>query len=115
MEDSLFKSYGRILGTEFSSITHTGIRYFHKNYGAKGLKVLGINIGLNDSEDKTARYIKKHGIDYAIAFDKESVISRKSQIMGVPTVMLIDKWGVIKYRANRIPPNFDQILSQVLK
>jgi peroxiredoxin len=91
------------------------IKALNEVYGPKGLRVLGINAGVNDSMEKTERYIKAFHVSYPIVFDKDSVITKSFGVSGVPTVFLIDKTGTIKYRGNIVPDNIVDMLEQARK
>lgn len=64
---------------------------------SKKLKILAINIGIRDSLEQIRRYERRHGITYTILYDKGSTISQRYNIMGVPTYILIDPQGIIRY------------------
>lgn len=61
------------------------------------LKVLAINIGVRDSVERATQYKRRYGITYTILYDKGSAVSRRYNIRGVPTYILIDPQGVIRY------------------
>ena len=59
---------------------------------------LAINAGINDSIGKVKRYQKKYPMNYPIAFDEGSKVTKLFKIMGTPTQIIIDINGTIRYR-----------------
>ncbi len=75
----------------------------YETFTPMGLEVLSINAGFNDSLDKAKRYVKKYRMPYPVGFDTGSTISNAYEIRGVPTVMIIDRQGVIQYMNYTVP------------
>ena len=57
------------------------------------LRVVGISD--EDAGDITA-YVKAHGVDYTIARDADDVITGHYLVTGLPTLVMIDKAGVVR-------------------
>jgi peroxiredoxin len=84
------------------------------NYGSKGLVMLAINPGVNDSIKRIEQFVKNHGAAYPIAFDEGSTIARGFGIFGAPTYFLVDKSGVVRYRGNELPEEIEKLLDSSL-
>lgn len=67
-----------------------------KSYSGR-LKILAINIGVRDSVEQIRRYKTRYGITYTILYDKRSTVSQRYNIKGVPTYILIDPQGIMRY------------------
>jgi cytochrome c biogenesis protein CcmG/thiol:disulfide interchange protein DsbE len=78
--------------------------------GQRGVLVIGINVGVNDSARRVEAYRKKHGLTYPIVYDKESRFTRFYGVITVPTNFLIDRKGVVRYRGVRLPANLETLL-----
>lgn len=72
-------------------------------YGPKGLAVLAINVGSNDSPDKAAKFRDRHQMAYPVAFDQGSRVTRAFGVFGIPTILLVDRQGGIIYRGVTAP------------
>ncbi|BCR04720.1 hypothetical protein DESUT3_17890 [Desulfuromonas versatilis] len=83
--------------------------------GPKGLKILAINAGVNDSVERARAYREKHDIAYPLAFDHEFEVSAAVGIWGVPTVLLVDVDGVVRYRQPLLPKDMEQWLARLGK
>lgn len=74
----------------------------NSNYKNKGLKILAIDIG--ESKKKVESFIKQEGIDYTVLLDTDNKVAGQYRVMGIPTNILLDKEGSIKYRGTSAPP-----------
>jgi peroxiredoxin len=90
------------------------INDIYRSLKDKNIELLAINVGVNDSIDKIKRYVKKYKINYPVAFDKDSEVSREFKISGVPTIIIVDKSGTIKYRSYRLPENLENNFHKIL-
>mgnify|MGYP001581270773 CR=1 FL=1 len=73
-------------------------------YESKGVRVLGINI--KDSIARTEGGIKEFGIRYAVARDADANITRSYKVAGTPTIIFLDRKGVVRYFANELPEDY---------
>ena len=64
----------------------------------KGMLFLGVNVGVNDSEKKIRRYAEKYNMQYPLYFDKGSELTKQFTVKGTPTVIIVDKSGIVRYR-----------------
>jgi thiol-disulfide isomerase/thioredoxin len=62
-------------------------------YGAQGLSVLGVST--EDAQD-VARYAQQMAIRYAVAVDKNAATTRSYGVFSLPTLVVIDKRGVVR-------------------
>ncbi|NJM53669.1 MAG: TlpA family protein disulfide reductase [Blastocatellia bacterium] len=81
-------------------------------FEAKGVKVVGINIG--ESEARIAEGIKDFGIKYAVAKDKDTSVAKNYKIIGTPTVVFLDKKGAVQYFGNELPKDYATRLNTAL-
>jgi peroxiredoxin len=81
-------------------------------YGARGVRVLGINI--QDSEARTAGGVREFGIKYAVARDSDAKIAKLYKVQGTPTVIFLDKQGVVRYNGNELPKDYAAQLDALL-
>ncbi len=84
------------------------LKEIYAAFKPRGLDLLAVNVGVNDSLERTNRYMKKYDIAYPVSFDEGSAVTRRFKILGTPTVIIIDKSGVVRYRASRVPDDLEQ-------
>jgi cytochrome c biogenesis protein CcmG, thiol:disulfide interchange protein DsbE len=73
-------------------------------YQTKGVRVLGINIG--EGEARVNEGIKDFGIKYDVARDAEARVAKTYKVVGTPTVVFLDKKGVVRYFGNELPKDY---------
>jgi len=81
-------------------------------YAGKGVRVLGINI--KDSVARTESSIKEFGIKFTVARDANGVVARAYRVMGTPTVVFLDRKGVVRYYGNELPNDYALRLNDIL-
>ena len=79
-----------------------------EKFGPRGLVVLAVNTGLNDSEGKARAYWKKSGYVFPTGYDSTFEIGKALRVPGVPTVFLVDSAGVVRYKQTAIPENMEE-------
>jgi peroxiredoxin len=73
-------------------------------YGGKGVRVLGINV--KDSLAGAEAGVKEFGIRYPVARDPDARVARAYSVRGTPTVIFLDRRGVVRYFANELPHDY---------
>lgn len=90
------------------------LKEIYSTFKPRGMDFLAINVGINDSQKKVVRYVKKYGIDYPVAFDSGSKITKLYGVMGTPTIMIVDRSGFVKFKGAVVPDDlgdhFDNLL-----
>ena len=64
-------------------------------YAARGLRVVGISS--DDDDGDIARYAAAHQIAFAVARDDGDKIATAYRVAALPTLVVIDKQGVVRY------------------
>ncbi len=90
------------------------INKLHKQLKPKGMEILAVDVGINDSEAKVKRYIEKYDLSYPVAFDKGAEITKKFNVQGTPTVIILDKNGIVRYRGAHIPKDLKAHYAQLI-
>ncbi len=83
------------------------VQSIYNNFKDKGLQVLAVNVSINDSEKRTKRFIKKYKMNYPVAFDTNSKVTKEYGVMGTPTIMIIDSKGIIRYKSAQLPDDLE--------
>jgi len=84
-----------------------------EKFAPRRLTVLAINTGLNDSENKARAYWQKHGYTFPVAYDHSFQLGESFKVMGVPTVILVDAQGVVRYNQTTLPLDLEERVSQL--
>jgi peroxiredoxin len=98
-----------IFSTTWCPTCRTEIPHYkkiHETYGGRGLVVA--NIDIQETRDKVSRFTEKHQLPYRVLLDETGRVSEAYRIVGVPTMILIDREGRI---LSRQYPAIDGLLS----
>jgi peroxiredoxin len=76
----------------------------YEKYAKRGLEVIYIDI--NEPAEKVARFAKSNSFPYRVLLDRDGNVANNYNIVGVPTLVLIDKSGnviTISHRTSDLP------------
>ena len=89
------------------------INQLAEKYQSRGMDFIAVNVGFNDSLERAKAFIQKTGMTYPAFFDGTETLAEKYRLQGVPTVIIADKQGIIRYRNFIVPEiseaNFAQL------
>ena len=74
------------------------LNQYHEKYENDNFKVLMINTDTPRSLGKVRGFIKSQNYSFNVGMDPNKVLSKKLNGMIMPTLILVDKGGVIKWR-----------------
>ncbi|WP_105167159.1 TlpA disulfide reductase family protein [Pseudoalteromonas sp. T1lg23B] len=78
------------------------------------LTVVSINIGLNQSEELVKRFLDKHHYQVDTLFDHDGSLTRRFNVIGTPTHLLLDEQGNEIYRSALLDESLKRALSAYL-
>ncbi len=102
-----------IFSTTWCSFCKAEIPHFkslHATYVKQGLEV--VNIDIQEPKEKVARFASQNQLPYRVLLDEDGAVSGVYDIRGVPTMILVDKNGMIACRQCR---SVDTVLSSMMK
>ncbi|MBI5749870.1 MAG: TlpA family protein disulfide reductase [Nitrospinae bacterium] len=91
------------------------LKEIYSQFQSKGLTMLAINVGINDSAKKAALYKEKHSLPYPVLFDNDSLVTKLYNVIGTPTMVIIDKKGIIRYRSSATPDDLDRHFDRLIE
>ena len=80
-----------------------------REYGDKGFVIF--NIDIQEPGKKVRSYATRHGIDYRVLLDEKAETATAYEVMGVPSLILVDRDGTIVCRQCR---SLDRLLEDLL-
>lgn len=75
-----------------------------------GVELLAIDSG--EPKERVVRYLNNRKIEFPVLLDTDSRVSYAYNVIGIPTLVLVDAQGKIKFQGNSLPEDFIQILTQ---
>lgn len=82
-------------------------------YEPQGVRVVGINI--QDSAARTEGGVKDFGIRYRVVRDPDAGVTRRYKVAGTPTIVFLDRNGVVRYFGNELPGDYPARLAALLE
>ena len=89
------------------------LAYLEKSYvdiKKNGVELLAIDSG--EPRERVARYLNNRKIEFPVLLDTDSKVSYAYNVIGIPTLVLVDAQGKIKFQGNNLPEDYLKILSQ---
>ncbi len=91
------------------------IEKISKKYKAQGLQVIGADVqDDNVSKDVFAKTVKRIGVTYPIARKADNLFT-KLDVPGLPTLILVDKTGTIRYYVSGFDEKEEAALTQKIE
>ena len=69
-------------------------------------------IDSGEPRERVARYLNNRKIEFPVLLDTDSKVSYAYNVIGIPTLVLVDAQGKIKFQGNNLPEDYLKILSQ---
>jgi peroxiredoxin len=90
------------------------LKDLHKEFGPKGLNLLAVAVAFRESRDDVLRFQKDYELPYPVLWDEENKVSEMYGVAGIPTVILVDPDGVIRYRQHFLDDTFRTLVQSYL-
>lgn len=91
------------------------IKELYLKYAPKGVVFLAIAVGWRQTEDDVARFQMKYEIPYQILWDRDNEVSEKYYVQGIPTNIILDQDGVVRYRDFALTQRAEELLKSMVK
>lgn len=85
------------------------LKKIYSAYSPKDLTFVSINPGVNDSLRKVRLFVEKYNLPYPVIYDKGGAISKTFGVNGVPTVIIVGRNDIVRYRGG-IPSDIDKLI-----
>lgn len=85
----------------------------HKKYQPLGFTVLGVNV--EEQTDKARGFLSNYPVDFPILLDKENEVSRQYKVIAMPTTVVVDRDGNMRYLHEGYKPGDEKKYRQMVK
>lgn len=85
----------------------------HNKYQALDFVVLGVNV--EEQTDLARSYISQRPVDFPILFDSSNTVSKLYQVVAMPSTVMIDRNGQMRYLHQGYTPGDEKKYAQMLK
>jgi len=86
----------------------------HRDYGPRGLKILAIAINYRENRQRVLNFAKDVSIPYTVLWDEYDKVSHTYLVRGIPTALLIDSKGIIRFRGFALNSTFKAALNKLM-
>lgn len=83
-----------------------------KDYAAKGVRYLAVN--LREEPAKISAFLKQAGLNIEVPLDKDGKVAGLYNVRGIPTMVIVDKEGVVRDVHVGATPNLEAELRKTL-
>lgn len=91
------------------------LRILHSKYAKEGLTVIGVTVDTEGTEQQVADFVREFKMDYPLWHDPAERISAQFAISGLPASFLIDRRGIIRWKATGAVQVSDTSLQQAIR
>ncbi len=91
------------------------INQLAEKYRSRGMDFVAVNVGFNDSVERARAFIKKTGMAYPSLFDSTGMIAEQYRLQGVPTIIIADKQGMIRFKNYGTPEITEAIFAKLME
>jgi len=102
-----------IFSTTWCTFCKAEIPHFkslYATYAQQGLEV--VNIDIQEPKEKVAKFASQNQLPYRVLLDEDGSVSGVYEIRGVPTMVLVDKKGMVACRQCR---TVESVLASMMK
>jgi len=90
------------------------LNIFNNHFKKNGFKVLAINTDTPKSMSKVKSYVRTKNFEFEVAVDPNSQVKKKMKVLQMPTTILVDKTGNVRYRhQGYLPGDEHDILKEI--
>ena len=91
------------------------LRAIHSAYKDRGLELIGVSVDADGSDDAIRDFTRDFKMDYAIWRDPNEGVNATFRMSGVPATFLIDRQGVLRWKATGVVEPGDTSLTNAIE
>lgn len=80
---------------------------FHQNQGRAGIEVIGVNVG--ETARRVEAFLSVRSVPFPIAVDRDQTLWQRFGVKAVPTLVLVDRDGEVRYFAHALPEDHTHV------
>jgi peroxiredoxin len=85
----------------------------HDKYKALGFTVLGINV--EEDSGKARKLLQEMSVSFPVLLDNESVVSKQYDVVAMPSTVLVDRDGNMRYLHKGYKPGLEDVYLQQIR
>ena len=85
----------------------------HDKYHALGFTVLGVNVEADTR--KARKLLQDLPVSFPVVFDSDSVVSKQYNVVAMPSTVLVDRDGIMRYLHKGYKPGLEDVYQQQVR
>ena len=85
----------------------------HDKYKALGFTVLGVNV--EQDSDEAKKLLKEMPVTFPVLFDNDSTVSKQYDVVAMPSTVLVDRDGKMRYLHKGYKPGEEEIYLEMVR
>jgi len=85
----------------------------HDKYRSLGFTVLGVNV--ESDTDKARKLLEDQPVSFPVVFDSDSVVSKQYDVVAMPSTVLVDRDGNMRYLHKGYKPGLEAVYQQQVR
>ena len=85
----------------------------HDKYKALGFTVLGVNV--EEDSSKARKLLQEMSVSFPVLLDNESVVSKQYDVVAMPSTVLVDRNGNMRYLHKGYKPGLEDVYLQQVR
>jgi peroxiredoxin len=85
----------------------------HDKYHALGFTVLGVNV--ESDSGKARKLLQELPVSFPVVFDDDSVVSKQYDVVAMPSTVLVDRDGNMRYLHKGYKPGLEDVYQQQVR
>ena len=85
----------------------------HEQYRDLGFTVLGVNV--EEDSRKARALLEEEPVSFPVLFDSNSVVSREYDVVAMPSTVLVDRNGKLRYLHKGYKPGLEAVYQQQVR
>jgi peroxiredoxin len=90
------------------------LKDLREKYASKGLEVISVGISYRQTRQAVVDFTAKNSLPYPVLWDADGKVSEAYQISSVPTNIVVDPEGVVRFRNNSVDPSLFDAIEKLL-
>jgi thiol-disulfide isomerase/thioredoxin len=87
------------------------LKELYVKYGTR-LNMLGVAVNFRQTQQDVATFGQANGIQYPLLWDADNTAADHYCVSGIPSLVLVDSQGIVRYRGNAISSTLVQMLDE---
>jgi thiol-disulfide isomerase/thioredoxin len=85
----------------------------YNQYNAMGFTILGVNV--EENSDKAIAMLKDTPVSFPVLFDSQSTVSKLYDVVAMPSTILVDRDGNVRYLHHGYKPGYEEHYQQQVR